>query len=110
MAGKVCPVRGCPNLKPCAEHGKVKTPWAGSNRKAELPAGWDKTVARIKKRDNYTCQKCGGTRCGNLKLEINHIGSKHDHSDKNLETLGARPCHLEDTLKRAQQARATKRR
>lgn len=101
MAGKVCTEAGCPNLKPCPVHAPIKKPWASSNRRAELPANWTtEIVPRIKRRDRYRCQECGGAICGNEKLEVDHIGDPMDHSDSNLQTLGF-VCHRRKTLREA---------
>jgi 5-methylcytosine-specific restriction endonuclease McrA len=59
---------------------------------------------RILERDQHTCQLCGGKRCHNRNLEIDHINGLDDN-DANLRAVGARPCHLERTTQQSQQAR-----
>lgn len=101
MAGKVCQHPGCPNLRPCPIHAPVKKAWEGSNRRAELPRDWIAICRRIKIRDDFTCRECGGTKCNNEYLEVDHIGDPLDHRDENLRTLG-KACHLKKTRKQAQ--------
>lgn len=68
---------------------------------------------RIIERDGHECQACHGTRCANHNLEVAHITAHADggtdHPD-NLRTLGARPCHLEETKADAARGRARKQR
>lgn len=64
------------------------TPWASSNRRAELPPDWASTKRRIKKRDGHRCVKCGSTQ----QLEVDHINDPHDHHDANLQTLCHQAC------------------
>lgn len=52
-----------------------------------------------------TCQHCQGTRCGNAKLEVHHIGSPDDHRLTNLVLLGHTPCHDEITTTQSTAAR-----
>lgn len=103
LVTKVCPQPGCPNDQPCAEH--TPKPWAGSNRRSRLPAGWSaRIVPAILQRDHHTCQRCHGTRCGNLDPEVDHIIPNDDHRPENLQTLG-HTCHVEKTNAEAAAAR-----
>lgn len=63
--------------------------------RVSLPAA---TRRRILERDEHICRACGGARCGNRDLEVDHVvpvaegGTDHDD---NLQALGAWPCHRE---------------
>ena len=92
----VCSVPGCPNLNPCADH--QRQPWAGSTRRARLPNDWRKRRRAVLTRDAFTCQACGGARCGNQRLEVDHITRGDDHSLANPQTLG-HLCHSRKTSK-----------
>lgn len=100
---KVCPQPGCPNLQPCELH--APKPWAGSDRASRLPANWQAIRRQVLRRDRHTCQACHGERCGNQRLEVDHIDRGDDHSLANLQTLG-HDCHLAKSLHEATQARA----
>lgn len=55
---------------------------------------------RILKRDRYTCAACGGRRCGNSPLEVDHLIPQAEggsDADENLQSLGAHPCHSDKT-------------
>jgi 5-methylcytosine-specific restriction protein A len=99
----VCSQPGCPILKPCELH--APKPWAGSDRRSRLPKNWSSITAAVKRRDRYTCQACGGTRCGNRNLEVDHITRGDDHRMTNLQTLGAKPCHTDKTTREATEGR-----
>ena len=65
--------------------------------KTEYPGGWQKLSKQTKKRDNWTCQKCGskGAKYGDIELHAHHIVPKSkDGADKlcNLITL-CKKCH-----------------
>ena len=96
----VCNTPGCPNLNPCQTPGHTKTPWAGSTRRAELPPDWPSITARIKTRDNNQCTQCGSSH----RLEVDHVGDRHQHGDHNLRTL-CHDCHKKHTSKQAADAR-----
>lgn len=65
--------------------------WAGSNRSDTLPPDWTAIRARVHKRSRRTCEwptltgKCGRPADGG----VDHIGSRDDHSMKNLRDS----CH-----------------
>jgi 5-methylcytosine-specific restriction enzyme A len=87
---------GCPNLQPCPDH--ERKPWAGSNRRHELPPDWDRRRRTVLARDPIC--KCGNA----LSTEVHHIGDPHDHSLDELEGICAQ-CHREETQRQAQAAR-----
>lgn len=62
--------------------------WQGSNRRAELPPDWNKIRGAVLKRDGYRCTVIRydtGMRCmETVELEVDHLGSKFDHSLGNL--------------------------
>jgi 5-methylcytosine-specific restriction protein A len=93
-------------------------PWAGSNRRDELPSDWKKIRGRILARDGYQCTHVRydtGRRCTEtLNLEVDHIGDKDDHDPANLRVL-CRYHHGQRTARqgaegRRRQARPTRRR
>lgn len=102
-AASVCNEPGCPLDQPCPEH--ARQPWAGSDRAKRLPKDWAKIRARVLRRDGHTCRACGGLRCGNQRLEVDHINRGDDHSLTNLQTLG-HACHQVKTLAEATEARS----
>jgi 5-methylcytosine-specific restriction endonuclease McrA len=101
-AATVCSTTGCPNLQPCERH--ARQPWEGSTRASRLPRDWRQRRARVLSRDRHTCQACAGSRCGNERLEVDHIARGDDHSDSNLQTLG-HACHAAKTAQEAADAR-----
>lgn len=73
-----------------------------------MSTAWDRTRQpvpastrqRILNRDGHTCQACGGTRCNNQRLEIDHRVPHAEGGtdrDDNLQALGKTPCHTEKT-------------
>jgi 5-methylcytosine-specific restriction endonuclease McrA len=64
----------------CLEH---YTPWAGSNRKLELPKDWQTRRLIVLKRDNYICYICGGDKAD----RVDHIVPGNDHSLENLAAV-----------------------
>jgi len=84
----------------------MTTSWSGTRQ--PIPKA---TRKRILQRDDYRCQLCQGTRCGNHPLHVDHrvpVAEGGTHDDTNLWALGAYPCHAEKT--RAEQARGRARR
>lgn len=68
--------------------------WAGSNRRAELPADWYTRIRpAILERDGHRCQKCGAA-----ATDVDHIGDKHDHRPDNLQAL-CDWCHRQKTAR-----------
>lgn len=65
----------------------------------EYPPDWPQTIKRIKKRDSYTCQKCGTRHPRHSKyLRVHHIISLSQGGsgeDDNLETQ-CTGCHCEE--------------
>jgi 5-methylcytosine-specific restriction enzyme A len=78
--------------------------WAGSDRRARLPANWRFLRARILRRDP-TCQICGL----NASVEVDHIAPGDDHSPANLQGL-CRHCHKTKTQAEAIAAQPRRRR
>lgn len=80
--------------------------WDTSNRRAELPAGWERIRARILARDRHRCTWIeDGQRCEARATDVDHIEDKHDHADTNLRSL-CRPHHNRHTQTQATAARA----
>ena len=61
-----------------------------------LPPNWPELRRAVLNRDDYACVKCGGRG----KLEIDHIQSRRDGGDDELENLQTlcRICHFRKTL------------
>lgn len=66
-------------------------PWETSNRKAELPTGWDAIRTRVLGRDRYRCQwPREGRRdgiCGAAATDVDHKLNRDDHRDEALWSL-----------------------
>lgn len=60
-----------------------------SRRRAELPADWPKIREAILKRDGRRCRwkLPSGKRCPRTATDVDHVGSRFDHSDRNLRSL-----------------------
>lgn len=84
-------------------------PWSTSDRRHRLPPDWDTIRRRILHRDHHTCTACGGTRCGNRNLQVDHIAPGDDHRDTNLTTLGDDPCHRQKSAAEGNDAQAARR-
>lgn len=84
--------------------------WQGSTRRSRLPDDWPQRRVRVLQRDRYTCRACGGERCGNRDLEVDHTDRNAGDGYDNLQTLGADPCHREKTQREALAARTPTRR
>ena len=74
--------------------GKRNGSWAGGLSPAQYPRVFNKRLKEeIRKRDNYTCQKCGMTEKESLEkwnrvLSVNHIDfDKNNCNPNNLNTL-----------------------
>jgi 5-methylcytosine-specific restriction protein A len=57
--------------------------WEGSTRRARLPQGWDKTQARILRRDRHICWLCGRPGADG----VDHVIPGDDHQDPNLRAV-----------------------
>ena len=65
---------------------------------------WRDTVARPYLIAKYgeVCAACGGARCGNRQLDVDHIKGRGSHPHlrmelSNVQLLGRDPCHREKT-------------
>jgi len=83
----------------CASVGEKNGRWQGGKSFEEYSLEWTKELKeQIRKRDNYTCQKCGKIqeqefRKEGRKLSVHHIDyNKKNCSPENLITL-CRRCH-----------------
>lgn len=75
--------------------------------KRDLPPDWDTRRARILKRDGYQCRwMTDGIRCNRPANQVDHIGSKHDHSDANLRAL----CEWHHSKRTSAQGNAARKR
>lgn len=81
-----------------SQRGTMRGPrnpaWKGGVAKWEYSHDWKKIARAIRKRDNYTCQKCETPFPKSSKLlHVHHLdGKKFNNSDSNLITLCA-SCH-----------------
>lgn len=66
-----------------------RQPWAGSNRRQELPPDWLARRARILNRDGHRCTATmgDGSRCTWPASDVDHIKPGNDHSEANLRSL-----------------------
>ncbi|WP_068922186.1 HNH endonuclease [Planobispora rosea] len=81
--------------------------WAGSNRRAELPANWYTELRpAVLKRDGYRCTETlrDETRCAETGTDVDHIGDPHDHRLENLRLL----CSWHHNKRSAQQGNAAR--
>lgn len=80
--------------------------WAGSNRRAELPADWY-TVIRpaVLQRDEHRCRnRIDGRVCARPANQVDHIGNKDDHRIEMLQALCA-DCHAVKSSRQGNDAR-----
>lgn len=62
--------------------------WAGSNRRARLPANWHLIREVVLRRDGYICQWLDrGKKCGDPANQVDHINPGDDNSLTNLRAL-----------------------
>jgi hypothetical protein len=93
----VCSEPGCPNLRPCPVHPKPAGRYGTRNPDRDLVAH-NRWARAVKRRDNWTCQRCGyqapkGLRLGALGAHPMH--AHHVRPGYNIDdgiTLCA-PCH-----------------
>ena len=65
--------------------------WQTSNRRAQLPHGWNILRSRVLRRDKWVCQ-IGLPGCLTEATEVDHIERGSDHSLTNLRAA-CRSCH-----------------
>ncbi len=80
-------------------------------------AGWQgqplpgNTRRRILRQAHGVCQACGGARCGNRSLQVDHripVAEGGTNDDHNLWAIGANPCHADKTRAEQQRGRVRK--
>lgn len=83
-----------------------RRPWAGSTRKARLPADWDRLRVVVLRRCGDRCEWVeDGFRCLAAATDVDHIQHGDDSSLSNLQGLcGAH--HLKKTSREARAAKA----
>jgi len=96
-ARKACAHYDCPELQPCPEH--QRKPWAGSTRRARLPADWERRRRNVLDRDPI-CNACHLA----LGVQVDHIHAGDNHAYTNLQGICER-CHQAKTQTEAQDAR-----
>lgn len=89
--------------------------WESSNRKYELPAGWERLRRETLEADNYRCvwpgrwaARKGVRQCGEPATDVDHIRDRHDHSAGNRQSL-CRYHHNQKTAKESAAALAVQR-
>jgi 5-methylcytosine-specific restriction protein A len=68
-----------------------RRPWAGSTRRARLPANWPAIRSAVLERDGWRCQ-IRGPRCTGRATDADHIEPGDDHRMANLRAACG-PCH-----------------
>ena len=85
-----------------------RTPWAGSTRRARLPANWTQLVKQVKARDRGRCQApVHVPKCDGIGTDVDHIIEGDDHRLENLQLL-SRACHVAKTAREAAERNRTK--
>jgi hypothetical protein len=74
--------------------GPENPAWNGGKTWQKYPGGWNTIARKIRERDNWVCQDCGGKRPENARqLPVHHIdGDKLNNDPSNLVSLCAW-CH-----------------
>lgn len=87
-------------------------PWETSNRRAELPADWDKIrVAQLERDDNRcTWRLPSGKRCPRRATEVDHYGDKNDHTKLRSLCSDHHKQHTQSQARRARQKGSRRRR
>lgn len=80
---------------------------ARSRRRAELPRDWHVITRDILDRDCHQC-RIQGPDCTGTATEVDHIGSRHDHTRANLRAA-CHTCHGQRTSAQGNSARAATR-
>ncbi|MFD5838209.1 HNH endonuclease [Streptomyces collinus] len=80
--------------------------WAGSNRRAELPADWQSRIRPfVLARDEHRCRnRIGRQVCGRRANQVDHIGDRDDHRPENLQAL-CEDCHNRKSSRQGNDAR-----
>lgn len=101
-AAKICPMHGCPNPQPCAEH--TPRPWAGQGTGGSRGYGWawTKTRVAVLKRDRRRCCECGAP-----ATDVHHRVARVNGGTDDLENLISlcAECHHKVTARQAATAR-----
>ena len=103
-APKYCATQDCLELIPggtsyCRQH---RINWAGGAPTRRRPPGWQRTRARILRRDKHTCYICG---CPDA-TQVDHIDNLGSEQDDNLAAVCV-DCHRRKTLAEARESRLT---
>lgn len=87
----------------CMQH-KPRKPIPQKGKRTIEYEKWRDEVARpyLVKKYGRRCAACGGKRCGNKRLDVDHIKNRGSHYHlrmdlKNVQLLGRFPCHVEKT-------------
>ena len=87
----------------CVQH-KPRKPIRKKGKQTFKYEEWRDSVARpyLIEKFGAVCADCGGKRCGNRQLDVDHIKNRGSHfhlrmSLTNVQLLGRYPCHYEKT-------------
>lgn len=106
---KVCPVSGCPNLRPCPKEGHERKPWTGGDpdqrakRKQETSSQeWRRFRDQVLKLWPI-CYVCGL----NPATEVDHIVPDFEGGTTDLGNAAGicTPCHRTKSAREGQRAR-----
>lgn len=66
--------------------------WAGSTRRARLPANWPTIRRAVLERDGHVCQLAYPGACIHTATEVDHIHGDDNHDPSALRAV-CTPCH-----------------
>lgn len=100
----LCSICASPSHYPTFCPYKKRKPISQRGKRSEIYEGWKKTVAipYLDAKYGRVCAACGGARCGNRQLDVDHKLGRGSHPSlkmdvKNVQYLGRFPCHFEKT-------------
>ncbi len=83
--------------------GEVRRPWAGSTRRARLPADWPARRRAVLTRDGFRC-RIRDDCCVVVASEVDHIEAGDNHELGNLQAA-CPPCHARKSSREGAAAR-----
>lgn len=87
----------------CFKNPKRKTSIKQKGKRTQRYEEWrDKVAIPYLDAKGRVCALCGGNRCGNKQLDVDHIQNRGSHPDlimnlSNVQYVGRYPCHYEKT-------------
>lgn len=104
-AAKLCAAPDCPNVQPCAVHGRK--PWSTSRRAARSQLGGSAQQKRaqfILDRDDTICHVCGYPGADQADHVVPLAEGGLD-TVENMAAIHSEPCHREKTDRESRAAR-----